>query len=117
MLAPPLSQLERVTRVAGRLGLSAEAREVFLHAVERVTATPYAEADLMAVAAKVPCPLLVFHDPADTETSYFDAENIVARWTGAVMVACPGRGHVRLLTTPVVVERVVAFIAGLRSHT
>jgi hypothetical protein len=68
----------------------------------------------MAVAARAPCPLLVFHYPADTETSYSDAENIVARWTGAVMVPCPGRGHVRLLTTPAIVDRVVDFIAGRR---
>ncbi len=115
MLAPPLSQFERVTRVAGRLDLSLEARDAFIKAVERVTATPYAEADLMALAAKAPCPLLVFHDPADTETSYSDAENIVARWKGAVLVPCQGRGHVRLLTTPAVIARVVEFIEGLRS--
>ena len=68
-----------------------------------------------AAAAKAPCPLLVFHDPADTETLYSDAENIVARWTGAVMVPCPGRGHVRLLTTPAIVDRVVEFVSRLRS--
>ena len=32
MLAPPLSQLERVTRVAGRLGLSSEVRDAFVQA-------------------------------------------------------------------------------------
>jgi pimeloyl-ACP methyl ester carboxylesterase len=40
MLAPPLSQLERVTRVAGRLGLSPEVRDEFLQAVERIRRHP-----------------------------------------------------------------------------
>lgn len=114
MLAPPLSQFEWLTRVAGRLARSLGDRDAFIHAVAR---TPYTDAGLMAVAAKAPCLLLVFHDPADAKTMYGDAENIVARWTGEVTVPCPGRGHVRLLTTPAVVDCVVAFIAAFQSHT
>jgi pimeloyl-ACP methyl ester carboxylesterase len=113
LLAPPLSQLDRVERVASRLELAPPVRQVFIRAVERRTATRFADADLMAVARLAPCPLLVFHDPADPETSYADSEKIVAQWRGAQIVPCPGRGHYRILATPEIIRLTVRFIAGL----
>ncbi len=114
LLAPPLSQLERVTRVAGRMGLSDGVREAFLAAVERRTAAKYSEVDMRVLARLAPCPLLVFHDPDDTDTSFSGSEEIVARWTGARLVPCPGRGHYRILATPDIVRQAVEFIGGLR---
>lgn len=113
LLAPPLSQLDRVERVATRLGLPAPVRDVFRRAVERRTATRFADADLMATARAAPCPLLVFHDPADPETRYPDSAQIVAHWPGARLVPCPGRGHYRILTTPEVIRRTVDFLVAL----
>ncbi|MDP2136892.1 MAG: alpha/beta fold hydrolase [Candidatus Didemnitutus sp.] len=114
LLAPPLSQLERVTRVAGRLGLSDEVRAAFLAAVERRTAAKYPEVDLRVLARFAPCPLLVFHDPADTDTSFAGSEEIVGLWTGSRLVPCPGRGHYRILATPDIVRQAAEFISGLR---
>lgn len=114
MLSPPLSQLDRVERVAARLQLSPEVRAEFFAAVERKTATPYELADVRAPARAAPCPLLVFHDPADPGTDYADSEIIVAAWRGARLVPCPGRGHYRILATPEIVRQAVEFIAGLR---
>ncbi|MBI2518455.1 MAG: alpha/beta fold hydrolase [Opitutae bacterium] len=115
MLSPPLSQLDRVERVAARLQLSPEVRAAFFAAVERKTATPYELADVRAPARSAACPLLVFHDPADTDTDYADSEKIVAAWrAGAQLVPCPGRGHYRILATPEIVRQTVEFITGLR---
>lgn len=113
LLAPPLSQLDRVDRVADRLQLAPAVRAHFLAAVEQVTGTRFADADMLAVARDAPCRLLVFHDPLDEDTSYADAERIVAAWAGARLVPCPGRGHYRILMTPDVVRQAVEFIVGL----
>lgn len=114
LLAPPQSQLGRVIRVADRMQLAGDVRAAFLQAVERRTESTYAETDLLAVAQRRPCDLLVFHDPEDGDTSYAEAEAVVAAWAGARMVPCPGRGHYRILATPEVSRQAVEFIAGLR---
>jgi pimeloyl-ACP methyl ester carboxylesterase len=113
LLAPPLSQLDRVQRVADRLELSPEARAAFFAGVERLTATRFVDADMLAVARQAPCPLLVLHDPQDEDTGYADSERIVAAWAGARLIPCPGRGHYRILATPEVVRQAVAFLAGI----
>ena len=114
LLAPPLSQLDRVQRVASRLQLDAATTEAFVTEVERHTSTPYAEADMLAVARQAPCPLLVFHDPADEDTSFSEAERIVTAWPGARLVPCPGRGHYRILATGEIIQQTVAFLTSRR---
>ncbi|MBA4138879.1 MAG: hypothetical protein C0518_16360 [Opitutus sp.] len=114
LLAPPMSMRERVERVAGRMQLEGELREAFFRVVERRTAATFEDVDLRRVAERAPCPLLVLHDPDDGDTSFVEAEKIVAVWRGARLVPCPGRGHYRILATPDIVRQAVEFISGLR---
>ena len=115
LLAPPLSQRERMERVAARMELDPAVRAAFFAAVVRRTGARDDEADMRVLARKAPCPMLAFHDPADTDTDFAEAEKIVALWRGARMVACPGRGHYRLLATATVVREATEFIRGLPS--
>ena len=115
LLAPPLSQRERMERVAARMELDPAVRAAFFAAVARRTGARDDEADMRVLARKAPCPMLAFHDPADTDTDFAEAEKIVALWRGARMVACPGRGHYRLLATATVVREAVEFVRGLPS--
>lgn len=112
-LAPPISQLDRVERTSRRLGLSPEVAACFGAAVARRTGLPFEQASMFHVAELAPCPLLALHDPDDADTAYAATEQFVARWRGARLVPCPGRGHVRLLSTPEVVRQTVEFIGGL----
>jgi pimeloyl-ACP methyl ester carboxylesterase len=109
-LAPPLSQLDRVERMCARLGIAGDVAAHFRNAVVRKTGLSFAEADMFHVAAQAPCPLLALHDPADDSTDYAATERFVAQWRGARLVACPGRGHYRLLSTPDVVRQGVEFV-------
>ena len=113
-LAPPLWQRGRIEAAAARLQLPAAAHAVFFAAVARRSGWPLARADMRAVARTARCPLLVFHDPDDADTSYAGSVELVALWPGARLVPCPGRGHIRLLATPAVVDETVRFIAGLQ---
>lgn len=114
LLAPPLSMLERVERLAARLQLAPELRAAFVAAAERRTGVSFADVDMRTAARTARCPALVFHDPEDTDTSFTAAEEIVALWSGARLVPCPGRGHYRILATPTIVRETVEFIGGLR---
>ncbi len=113
-LAPPVSQLDRVERMCQRMEIGPEVAAFFRAAIVRRTGLDFAEASMFPVAAQAPCPLLALHDPEDADTDYKAAEEFVALWLGARLVPCPGRGHVRLLSTPEVVRQGVDFIAGLR---
>lgn len=112
-LAPPLSQEERIARMCVRLGLSVEVAADFRDAVARRTGLSLAESDMEHVARLAPCPLLAFHDPDDPEASYEATAGFVAAWRGARLVPCPGRGHVRILSTPEVVRQGVEFVRAL----
>jgi pimeloyl-ACP methyl ester carboxylesterase len=112
-LAPPLSQLERIERMARRAQLTPEVEAAFRAAVERRAGLSLAESDMRHVAKISPCPLLALHDPDDTDTSYAATVDFVAAWRGARLVPCPGRGHVRILSTPDVVRQAVEFIRAL----
>lgn len=113
-LAPPVSQLDRVDRMCQRMEIGPEVASFFRAAIVRRTGLGFAEASMFPVAQQAPCPLLALHDPDDADTDYKAAEAFVALWRGARLVPCPGRGHVRLLSTPEVVRQSVEFIAGLR---
>jgi pimeloyl-ACP methyl ester carboxylesterase len=112
-LAPPLSQGERIERMAGRAQLGPETVTAFEKAVERRAGLSLAESDMHHVAKISPCPLLALHDPEDPDASYAATAGFVAAWRGARLVPCPGRGHVRILSTPEVVRQSVAFLRAL----
>jgi pimeloyl-ACP methyl ester carboxylesterase len=112
-LAPPLSQLERIERVVQRSQLAPEAAAAFRAAVARRAGLSLAESDMHYVAKLAPCPLLALHDPDDPDASYAATAGFVAEWRGARLVPCPGRGHVRILSTPEVVRQGVEFIGAL----
>lgn len=115
LLAPPLSLGERVERTASRMQLAPEVRAAFLAAVERRTDSRLVDVDMRQVARAAPCPLLVFHDPDDGDTSFAAAEEIVALWRGSRLVPCPGRGHYRILATADIVARAVEFFVAQRA--
>jgi pimeloyl-ACP methyl ester carboxylesterase len=115
LLAPPMSMRERVGRVSARLALAPEVHAAFVAAVERRTGVSFADVDMDTLADRAPCALLVCHDPADTDTSFAESERIVARWRGACLEPCPGRGHYRILATPEVVRQAVDFLVAQRA--
>lgn len=112
-LAPPLSQAERIERMCRRMRLTPDIEAVFRAAIARRTGLSLKESDMHHVAKLAPCPLLALHDPDDPDASYAATAEFVAAWRGARLVPCPGRGHVRILSTPEVVRQTVEFIAGL----
>ena len=113
LIAPPLSHRRRVERVADRFELAADVRSAFFAAAERRGGWKDADVDMRVVARRAPCPALVLHDPDDDHTDYAGSEEFTALWRGARLVPCPGRGHIRILSTPEVVAEAVRFVVAL----
>jgi pimeloyl-ACP methyl ester carboxylesterase len=113
LIAPPLSHRRRVERVADKFELAPEVRTAFFAAAERRGGWKDADVDMRVVARRAPCPALVLHDPDDDYTDYAGSEEFTALWRGARLVPCPGRGHLRILSTPEVVAEAVRFVAAL----
>jgi pimeloyl-ACP methyl ester carboxylesterase len=114
LVAPVASISDACERTAQALRLDASARQRFYREIEEIVGLPPSGVDLAPrLAGAPPLPLLVFHDPADREVPFGDAESIVARWPGsAALVPIPGAGHRKIIAAAV--DPSVAFL-GQRS--
>lgn len=111
-LAPPNDPVRFLHDAGSLLGLP---DAVALHAQRRIERRFEMSFDAYrgaALARRITAPLLVFHDPADREVPFAEAQALVAPWPAARLVPTPGLGHRRLLRDPAVVERAVGFVAA-----
>ncbi len=79
--------------------------------VEKKFSMTIEEMDIAKSADKVNVKnLLVIHDKEDDVVAFERAEEIAASWPNATLIATEGFGHFRLLKSPIVIERIAAFI-------
>jgi pimeloyl-ACP methyl ester carboxylesterase len=114
LLAPPLCQVDRITRLADRLQLASGVRTAFIRALERKTGFRHEDVDMRVAARRASFPALLLHDPADRSCPFHNSELIAAEWPGARIVPCPGRGHLRILSTHEVHRQTVDFLHTCR---
>ena len=114
LLAPPLSQAERVERMVDRLQFTPGVAQAFVRALERKSGFRHEDVDMRVAARRAGFPALLFHDPEDRSSPFHNSELIAAEWAGARIVPCPGRGHLRILSTPYVHEQTVTFFSARR---
>lgn len=63
------------------------------------------ETDLARIGQKVSVPVLVAHDPSDSEVAFDNAERFIRYWPNARLLSLPRVGHYKILKS-------AAFIAG-----
>ena len=114
LLAPPLSQAESVARMVDRLQFTPGVAHAFVQALEKKSGFRHADVDMRVAAREADFPALLFHDPADRSCPFRNSELIAAEWTGARIVPCAGRGHLRILSTPYVHQQTVDFFTARR---
>ena len=78
----------------------------------RKLATRYLSAAFSTTIAADDTPLLIVHDHEDRELPLRDAHAIAAKWPDSRVLETRGLGHNRLLRDPIIVQQVVAFLAG-----
>jgi len=110
-LAPAADPAGYSERFASVLGLSDDVVTRMKRGLERRFGLLWKEFDVLAAAATLSAPLLVFHDSEDKDVPLADGASIAAAWPGARLVTTKGLGHRRIVHDPGVVERAVAFLA------
>jgi len=98
LISPMSSVTEACARYASFLRLDAAAAAAFHREVEDIVGVPEAALDLAPLLGQAPdVPLLVFHDPADSEVPFGDSERIVRAWPGAFLQPMPNAGHRKII--------------------
>jgi pimeloyl-ACP methyl ester carboxylesterase len=115
LLAPARGPVEFVDRVGRFLGLPPARRAGMERALVAQVGRELAFFDTARAAASLTQPALVLHDPADPEVPWSHGEALARAWVGSELVPAAGDGHYRILTSPAVLARAVAFVAGLRA--
>jgi pimeloyl-ACP methyl ester carboxylesterase len=109
-LAPATDFNGYLDRVADALGISATVVEAMIARVERRLRFCWDEVAMDRMASGTSAPALIFHDPADAEVPFSDAQLLHRCWVGSQLVRTPALGHRRLLHDPAVVERIISFV-------
>ena len=115
LIAPARGPVEFVDRVRRFLGLPLARRAGMERALVAHVGRELAYFDTARAAASLTQPALVLHDPADPEVPWSHGEALARAWVGSQLVPADGDGHYRILSSPAVVARAVAFVAGLRA--
>lgn len=110
-LAPCVSVLDSLVACGRRHGLTTpEEEQMLIHYFETTFSTDLSlRTALSRIAA--PPPLTLFHDRADTDVPFAEAEEIAAHWPGARLVESRRVGHTRILIARNIVQEVLHLLA------
>ena len=112
-IAPLVDMVERFRQWATAVGMSIDGfREMMRHSdqVYGRGAVKAASGDL--IAPKLVVPALILHDPEDDEVPFAGAIRLVRSWKGALLEEVPKLGHYKIVRSPAVVDRSIAFVTG-----
>ncbi len=116
-LASPVVPASWPEGFARRLGLGPAIDAPLRRAVELRAGVPLASLDPRPIARTRSTPLLIVHDHDDREVPYAAGAALATDWRGAELVTTHGLGHTRILSDPEVGERILGFLAPLRSRS
>jgi hypothetical protein len=111
-LAPPNDPVRFLRAAGDMVGLPPVVARHAQRRIERRFDMSFAAYRGTHLAPRIALPLLAFHDPADRDVPFTEAEALVAHWPAARLVPTPGLGHRRLLRDPGTVSRTVEFITA-----
>jgi pimeloyl-ACP methyl ester carboxylesterase len=111
LLAAPADVTRFLTAFADYFRLPERARQAMRRNLERRLKARWDDLHLPAIVARLRTPALVVHDRNDPDVPYRHAEEIVAAWAGARLLATEGLGHRAVLRDPAVVASTAAFLA------
>jgi pimeloyl-ACP methyl ester carboxylesterase len=113
-VSPVAALTDVVVRFAWQLGIPPWTADAMRRSAEARLGVPMSSLDVPTLARHAKVPLLVFHDPADTEVPWHDAAAIAQAWPGARLIDTPGVGHNRILRDPQVVSQAASFLSDGR---
>jgi len=112
LIASPADLVRVLYRFSEEVGLPRRGAEKLLKLIAERLGAPAETASMVNLAPRMKQPLLLVHDPADTEVPFADAQAMARAWPGAELWEARGLGHRRVLRAPESVAKVVGFVRG-----
>lgn len=113
-VSPVAALTDVVVRFAWQFHIPPWTADAMRRGFEERLGVPMSSLDVPTLARHAGAPLLIFHDPADSEVPWHDAAAIAQAWPGARLIDTPGLGHNRILRDPQVVSQAVSFLTAGR---
>lgn len=118
LIAPMADPTPYTYEFARALGFGERIRAGFIRRLERRVGRPMSDFEiprrLKATAQHLP-PALILHDRLDKEVHFGDGETLAAAWPGSAFIVTEGLGHRRIMRDPVIIEKLVSHVAGVRA--
>ena len=116
-IGAPSSLHRPFARFINRHQASTDVQQAFIASMEKRWHFRWTDLETTALAAQASAvggaPLLVVHADDDEQVLVIESEGLAADWPGAVRWLAPtGTGHVKILRSPEVVQRVLDFITA-----
>jgi pimeloyl-ACP methyl ester carboxylesterase len=111
LVAAPADVTRFTTAFADHLRIPPPARAAMRRNLETRLDARWDELHIPTIVRGFRTPALLIHDRADPDVPYRHAEEIVASWPGARLLATEGLGHRAILRDPTVVRAVAGFLA------
>lgn len=115
LIAPISTTMSGVEIFARMARIGPRVRALMPRRIERIVRMPLSHFDIVSRAAEsedLP-PALVVHDSGDRMVPFDLGALVAAAWPGGQLLRTEGRGHLRILADPVVIESVTGFVAGV----
>ena len=110
-LAPAANPADWARSIGAMLQLDREVMRRLRQRSERRLRFNWDELDARRHARRMTAPLLVIHDHHDKTVPFSHGADIARSWPGATLVETSGLGHSDLLHDPLVISRVLDFVA------
>ena len=111
LLAPAANPSEWARSIGATLELNRDVMRRLRERSERRLGISWKEMDARVHARRMTSPLLVIHDRQDQTVPFSHGADIARMWPGAILVDTTGLGHSDLLHDPLVISRVLDFVA------
>jgi pimeloyl-ACP methyl ester carboxylesterase len=113
LIASPCSLQNVFDRYVSFVGMSPAAARHMQREIEEAVGYRVENLEVARMTERMPgVRALVFHDPADEEVPYSEAECIVRDWPAARLVRVEGVGHRRILKAAPVIAETVDFLSA-----
>jgi pimeloyl-ACP methyl ester carboxylesterase len=109
-ISPPARPADWAELFAERFGVTGDVMSLMRRRAEKRLGVSWSDLDVPSFAGGLTTELLVVHDRDDAEVRWSDGAQLARAWPGAQLFTTSGLGHRRILRSPEVVTRVVAFV-------
>ncbi|MEO8621754.1 MAG: alpha/beta fold hydrolase [bacterium] len=112
LMSPAPGPMHYVDKIRRFIGLPASRVPGMVRSLERQVgrAIPHFEGARAAKSLKLP--VLVLHDPEDSEVPWEHVQDMIGAWRGSRLETRPGLGHYRILADKPTSDVAAAFLAG-----